>query len=347
MKELKRNVFTYYDIGPLLSKNATINIAVGGRGNGKTFSAKKWCINDYINNGFQFVWLRRYKTELKTTKTFFDDIVAANLFPEYEFRVVGPEAQIRKNTADDKEKWKIIGWFRALSNAVTQKSTSYHNVTKIIYDEFILEPGPLRYLTDEVDTFLGFYSTVDRWQDKTRVLMLANNVSIMNPYFIEWGIEPKGQQWVKSGNGFIQTQFIESREFEAQVYQTKFGQFIQGTTFGDYAIEAEFRDNSLELIRTKPSRAMYYATIETRTGIFSVWIDLQDKEMGGPVFYVQDKRPLVEDLYTLLPENMTENKKLLDYSDRIISMMRTAFKTARVFFINSQARNSFAGIFRK
>ena len=61
----------YYDISDLLSYNKILNFVIGQRGGGKTFCAKKWCINDFIKSGGknQFVWVRRYKTEMKKLKT--------------------------------------------------------------------------------------------------------------------------------------------------------------------------------------------------------------------------------------------------------------------------------------
>jgi len=86
--------FSYYDFGPLLSRNAVINIAIGPRGDGKTYGAKKLAIRNAVKKGEQFILLRRYKTELVTRTSFFDDISDAMRveFPGYMFRVNGQSA---------------------------------------------------------------------------------------------------------------------------------------------------------------------------------------------------------------------------------------------------------------
>ena len=54
----------YYNIDSALSYNALFTMIMGGRGIGKTYSAKKRAIKNFLAKGEQFVYLRRYKTEL-------------------------------------------------------------------------------------------------------------------------------------------------------------------------------------------------------------------------------------------------------------------------------------------
>ena len=43
------------------------NFIIGERGVGKTYGAIKFCINDYLKNGNQFVYVRRFKTEIESS----------------------------------------------------------------------------------------------------------------------------------------------------------------------------------------------------------------------------------------------------------------------------------------
>ena len=58
----------YYDISTLLSYNKILNFIIGQRGGGKTFGAKKWCINDFLKKENQFyefsVNLEKYYLQL-------------------------------------------------------------------------------------------------------------------------------------------------------------------------------------------------------------------------------------------------------------------------------------------
>lgn len=55
----------FYDYQKLLSYNAKINFIIGERGVGKSYGAKKYVTNHFLKKGKEFVYIRRYKTELE------------------------------------------------------------------------------------------------------------------------------------------------------------------------------------------------------------------------------------------------------------------------------------------
>lgn len=335
----------YYNYTKLFSFNGTYNFLVGGRGLGKTYGAVKKGIKDYIRHGHEFVYLRRYKSELVAAKMSFF-IAVQSEFPDHDFRVNGNKGQIaHKSTRGDKREWHDICYFVALSTAQSQKSVNYTNVRLIIFDEFILETSNQNYLREEATVFNNFYSTVDRWQDKTRVLFLANSVSIANPYFLEYDIVPDKEdngEFITRANGFIVCHFPNAKEFQESVYATQFGQFIQQTDYAKYSVGNEFADNNDRLIERKGSKAFFMYALETRVSTFSVWND--------PIanrYYIQESVPKNADVYTLVPENVEEDKPLLMPTDPPIKSLRTAFRHARAYFDKPNTRNAFIEIFRR
>ena len=98
----------WYDLSQLLSYNKILNFVIGQRGGGKSFNAKKWCVNDFIKNGKQFIWVRRYKTELKTINTWFDDLKGEGMFEGHKMEVKGRTAYING---------EVAGYFIALSTS--------------------------------------------------------------------------------------------------------------------------------------------------------------------------------------------------------------------------------------
>ena len=164
----------YYNYNRIRSYNAYWNFVISNRGGGKTYGFKEMCIKDFLKKGEQFIYVRRTKVELEDRQTFFDDI--KEKFPDHELRVQGKTALIDG---------KVAGYFIALSTSRNKKSVPYPLVTKIGFDEFIIEKiGSKGYLKDEVTTMLELCSTVTRKRDNVRVYFMGNNISIVNHYFI-------------------------------------------------------------------------------------------------------------------------------------------------------------------
>nr|DAK67398.1 MAG TPA: DNA encapsidation protein [Caudoviricetes sp.] len=330
--------FDYYSFDKILSRNAVFNMVMGARGVGKSYGAKKYVLKRAIERGEEFIYLRRYKTELKTRGSFVADV--APEFPEQEFEIRGG-ALCWRNKGEGKDAWRKAGYFLALSTSAQHKSTPYPKVTTIIFDEFIIETGTIHYLKDEVKTLLDFYSTVDRYQDRTRVLMLSNAISIMNPYFIKWHITPTpGKVFITYGDGFVAAQFVDSDRFASQVATTRFGRFVTDfdEEYADYSIDNAFADNTNQFVQRKSGTAEYMFTVKTDLGVFSLWMD------GGTLF-CQQKRPRVERVYNTNKMSLREGEVLMSYSDKIAEMLRGSYRKGRVFFDSPQSRNAFAEIF--
>lgn len=333
----------FYNFNRLYSFESMWKFCIGGRGLGKTYGAKKKAIKDAIFKGKEFIYLRRYTKELKTKSTFMADLSVNKEFEDYDFRMFGNQLQwAHVKTKDEKQRpWKVAGYFLALSTAQFEKGTSYANVYTIIFDEFIIEKGLIRYIDDEAVVMQNFYNTVDRWEDRVRVLFLANSISINNPYFIFYDIEPKpGDEWIQAKGGYVTCHFPDSDEFKNQVYKTKFGKFIAETDYADYAVGNGFKDNNDNLILLKNSEANYAFTLETKKGMFSVWRDHVEQN-----YHIQERRPKQEVMFTMVPENMTVGKRLLFKNDKLVQALRTAFTSESVFFDKPRTRQIFIDIF--
>ncbi|WVX89730.1 terminase [Microbacterium phage Curie] len=350
--KLKVKEYSWYNFDRICSYNAILNFIVGSRGEGKTFGAIKRLINRYIKYGEQFIYMRRTDKELRTAiPSFFVAIEMKNIFPEWDFRVNGGSGEIapRSSRDDAKRVWHTLVFFVPLSRAQAFKSANFSLVTGIIYDEFIKEKGYTHYLPNEFDAFMGFYSTVDRNQDKTVVYFLANAVTIMNPYFISLNVQPDLQrEFSKLGIDpvtrvpYVVVHVSDNKDFKEQIGQTRYARFLNGSAFGEYAIGNTFADSHQALIKRKPSSAKYRYTLETKTGTFDVW---QDFEEG--LFYLETKRHKSPLILTLLAEQMSDSKRLVTPTSKLIASLRTAFTHGRAYFDKASTRNTFAQVFNK
>ena len=284
----------FYSYNELRSHQGLFNFVLSNRGGGKTFGAKLIAIKDFIKTknktgiGEQFVYVRRYDSEFDTKEQFFDDIVANGYFEEYEFIVKGYKGYIREKVEEDEEPndWEIICFFIPLSVSQRYKSTPFPNVSKIFFDEFIIDKGNIRYVKNEVVVFLELFETIDRKRDKTIAFFLANTVSLVNPYFSYFSLYPNpNKRFTKTKDGLIVIEMFTDEEFIQEKLKTRFGRLIQGTEYGNYAINNQsLRDNTY-FIQKRPSEQMR----------FMCSYIIEGKEIGVwecdalSLFYVDDK----------------------------------------------------------
>lgn len=252
----------YWDIRLPKSYNCLYNFIVGMRGNGKTYGTKQAAIKDFLANGNQFIYLRRYKEELKKVKQkYFDDIREA--FPDVELVCKNGNFYINGNLA---------GYTQALSTSKIEKSNPFPLVKTIIFDEFIIDKGVYHYLPDEVTYFLEFYSTVARQREVT-VWFLSNAITMVNPYFLYFNIHyptNKNKIWRK---GELLLQITDNPQLVEKIKKTRFGSIINETPYGRYAIENEFFRDNYTFVEKRSPKSEYYCTLIYDNESIGVWVD--------------------------------------------------------------------------
>ena len=269
----------FYDLSKVLTHNSYINFLLGERGVGKTWALKRYCINNFLKKGEQFIYLRRYKTELKKVSAFFKDI--QEFFPDHEFKVAGSTFIIDG---------KVAGYNFPLSTSLTLKSTPFPDVTTIVYDEFIIATGTYHYLNSECTAFLEFVETVFRLRDNGKIFMLANTLSAINPYFVYFNINqlPTPEKTIKTyKDNLILVEIMLNQEYRDEKLKSKFGRLIAGTEYGEYAINNEFLLDSDEFIAKRPPNTKFLFAFSYQDKTFGVWIDYSKDEMY--VSYKYDK----------------------------------------------------------
>ena len=314
----------YWNIKNSLSHNCLFNFIVGDRGVGKTYGCKKWAIEDFLKTGSQFIYLRRYQTELKRTNKFFDDIKSA--FPDVEFKVNSPTAYINN---------KIAGTFIPLSTSKMEKSTPYPNVNKIIFDEFILDKGYHHYLPDEVVNFLEFYNTVSRGRDVT-VYFLSNALSVTNPYFLYFNLKMPYNKSISSTNDIL-IEKASNPEYVNAMKQTRFGKIISNTEYFNYSYGSDFLRDTNTFVEKKPYTATYFYTIVYKGVEFGIWTDINK---SGLLYVSNDIDKHCKIKYSITLSDHTPNTMLLKgHSSKFIDNFIQCYKLGLVRFENINIKN--------
>lgn len=184
----------YYSLDKILKQNATFNLIFGMRGNGKSYSVLKHCLENYKATGKEFVYIRRWKDDITGFKTETIFVPLANeihkIFgPTYTIYYYRRQFFLCEEDEDGNRTNKtLIGYALSLSENHHTKSTSYPNVNLILFDEFVQMQGETR-LPAEVSKFENTISTICRDRPGIKIFMLGNTVSKFSPYFSYFKID--------------------------------------------------------------------------------------------------------------------------------------------------------------
>lgn len=318
----------WYDINKTLTYNCLFNFIIGNRGCGKTYSAKKRAVKQFLDKGYQFVYLRRFKEELdETAESYFNDIIFNNEFPDVVIEYRGGQYFIND---------QLAGYAMALTKAKDYKSISFPLVYLIIFDEFLIEDnGYTRYLKNEVKQFLSFYMSIDRYRGCT-VFFLANSVSMINPYTLYWNLSlPYGSNIVRKGDVLLQ--LVQDEEFIKERKETRFGKLIAGTDFEQYAIENKFTLDSKTFIMKKTEKAQYFLTFIYQGDYYGIWVDYSE----GKFFVSSNVDPSCRIVYSITVNDHSPNTMLLSQINKAVYFKKFIdnYKMGNVYFESQKIKN--------
>ena len=300
----------WYSYDRVLSYHAMLNFICGERGVGKSYNLKKYLLNRFKKTGRQFIYLRRYDTELKKSlkdNEFFKDIATDKKFTNDKFFVRGDKFYMNE---------KVCGYAIPLSKASIYKSVPFPYVDIIMFDEFLIDNATYHYLPEEPEKLLDFIETVGRLRD-IQVFCLGNSISIVNPYFDYFNISLPYNTDIKTfKNGLILINYIRNEAYRKVKRESKFGTLITGTKYGDYAIDNKFLKDNKNFIKKKNPKSKFFFNIIINNHTYGVWMDYNSNEM-----YIS------KDFNSNHPVIITFNYK--DHSENTIML-----KSKSVFFQN-------------
>lgn len=191
----------YYDIKPLLSKEALYNLIIGQRANGKSYAVKKYVTEEaYFFNRLFCLCFRNDEDKKTNTEIldYFSDLPIRKITKgEYDTVVVKTKKIYLGKTDEETGKvkqGKHIGYIAALNLEEKRKSLPYQDCYNLVFEEFITRTT---YLQDEVTKLQSLASTVFRLrttEGTCRVFLIGNTISPVNPYRLEWGLDRLDRQ---------------------------------------------------------------------------------------------------------------------------------------------------------
>lgn len=323
----------FYNPSKMLSYNRILNFVIGARGIGKTYGMKMYVVNRFLNHGKQFLWLRRYKDELKSVPRWFNDIKGE--FPDHEFKVKGRQFFIDG---------KVAGMAHPLSAWQSLKSDAFPDIETILYDEALREKDNSGYIPNEPQALLNVMDTVFRHRDKGRVICMSNAVTIVNPFFLYFNVVPDIKKRYNAYSSLL-VEIPDSKDFSIERRKTRFGQLIDGTDYGDMSLDNDFVNDSSVFIEKRSSTSKFLFAVVYKGMTMGIWFDQQ----RGLLYLDTSYDPSTKKIYALTTDDLQENIMLLNNWKNNFHLYKlvSAFKQGYLRFDNQVLRNIGYEMFKK
>ena len=345
----------YYSTAKIDKKNALYNVIFGERSNGKTYAILQKTIENWFRNNKQSGIVRRWQDDFKSKRgasmyTALDAIIIKESGGAYDhvdyyggrFYMAAwkvEESGARKSVRDDKP----FCYGFALSAWEHDKSTSYPDITILLFDEFITRDS---YLNDEFVLFMQVVSTVVRQRRDLKIYMLGNTVNKFCPYFAELGLtrvkkmEPGEIDLYRYGESELtvaveRTGTAQKHKKESDVYFAFNNPKLQMITHGTWEIDIY------------PHLQGHYRSSDVVFNYFIIWegeILQADIIIDELSFYTyihrkttEIKNPDSDIIYQLDPDKRNNyHKNFKKPTDNISKKIYDQFKAYKVFFQDNE-----------
>lgn len=320
----------YYDGTKLLSmldlngKKPEIYMCTTNRTGGKTTYFGRLCVNRFLDKGEKFGLIYRYNYELDdVADKFFKDLKGL-FFPDKTMtakkRAKGIFQELFIND-------KSCGYAIALnsSDSIKKYSHLFSDITRMIFDEFQSESN--HYCTDEITKFLSIHTSIARGQGEqvryVPVFMLANQVSIINPYYVAMGICNRLNTETKflRGDGYVLEQgFIESASDSQK--ESGFNRAFKENNYVAYSSENVYLNDNYSFIEKPTGKSRYICTLKYKGNDFGV------KEFAESGFVYCDDKPdsTFPMKITVTTDDHSINYVMLKRNDFFLSNLRYLFE---------------------
>ena len=232
---------------------SAINMIIGGRGIGKTYSALSYV----LDKGKPFIYLRNTDVQLKECMTAFGNpFKRINTDKGYDifFKTEKSHALIYDGNREDGQP---IGYGLSLSTFENLRGIDLQDVCYVIFDEFI-EKRTLSF--KQFECFVSFYETVNRnrellGEDALQVILLSNSQKLANPILAGYNLIPIIEKMILTGQSEYRKQALYICLPVSEVSDLKRAtanyQLINGTQYASEALDNAFAFDSFYGIKKR------------------------------------------------------------------------------------------------
>lgn len=316
-----------------------IYISTSNRSAGKTTYFNRLMVNRFIRNGSKFMLVYRYDYELDNVKEKFFGDIGDLFFRDCEFdtkrRANGKFHELYLNE-------QPCGYAVALNNAdaVKKMSHMFDDTENILFDEFQSEYN--KYCSDELTKFKSIHTSVARGHGKqvryVPVYLVANCVSLLNPYYSSLGISNRLKEDTKylRGTGWVLEQSFNEHASESQQQSAFNRAFGLDDSYMAFASQNVYLNDNKAFIEKPTGNGIYIATIRYHGNDFGVK-EYTDK---GVIFVSSKGDSNFPVKISVTTDDHNINYVMLKRNDFMISNFRYLFDHGAFRFANLGAKEA-------
>lgn len=315
----------------------SIILVSGNRSAGKTTGFLVKQLEFFREEGKQAILIYRYSYELSAAHEIYSDCLS--YYPE-----LGTEMTSKSKAKGlfyilylDGEQF---GFALALSNvdALKKYSPIFSKTFLCIFDEFQTESGD--YLKNEVQKLMSLLVTVSRGGGKQsrqmKLVLLSNNVTLMNPYYIAFGIYKRYVPEAKfiRGKGYI-AEFNHNESASKAIEENPLFTAFKNTDYVDYSKSGTYLSDDSAFIQKPKGRYKNMFTIQYDSDYFGVYECLTD----GYIFVSSKYDPNCNTVLSFKASDHDQNTIMLSHYSYIWKTIRDAYQMGALRFSDLKAKS--------
>lgn len=244
-------------------KRPELYLCVTNRSGGKTVYFNRLAVNKWKQGKGKFILIYRYNYELDDVADKFYKDIAPLFFSGTTMKSKRKAAGIYHELFIDDDS---CGYAISLNSADQLKKYAhlFSDANRMIFDEFQSETN--HYCSDEVRKFISVHTSVARGHGEqvryVPVYMMANPVSLINPYYSELGIATRLHSDTKflRGDGYVMEQGFVETASRAQK-ESGFNRAFARNSYIAYSAESVYLNDSQAFLEKPNGKSRYLATL--------------------------------------------------------------------------------------
>lgn len=321
----------YVDRSAVLGYKATLNFISGRRGIGKSWTFKDYALYHACVDPEHkaFIYMRRYKNELKVNKDKIFNNVQESILSMGKFTIRG-DTYLLDN--------KVIGYAVPLSTYIDYKSVPFEKVSNVLFDEAIIENTNIkRYIPDECEAFCSFMSTVLRSRkadDKNmcRFWVIGNLSTKLTPYNAYFHLPPFDKKYYDKDR-LILVYPTENNEVQEEEKNTQLERVLRGTDYYNFNFKNTPIADVDGYIKPLPKDKKLFLVVKVNGVDLGVYYSF----LTGDIF-ISKKHDKTYNRKVTLDRSLPDNYIYLNRTMNSSKIIRSALYQGRIYYDTMDAK---------